>query len=113
MEEKRKLERFDLTLPAKIAELGREKGVQHNLLTKNICAGGAFFETKKHFLTENARVSIDLAMPTGAQIKITGTVLRSEPAGVAIRFNNEYKIIPLIKSSRESDKSYKNFSPIQ
>ena len=106
MVERRKLERFDLRLPAKIGEPEREKGVQNNLLTRNICAGGAFFETKKHLLTKKSRVSFDLVVPTGVQIKVTGVVLRSEPTGVAVRFDNDYKMIPPVKSSHKSNKFY-------
>jgi hypothetical protein len=97
--ERRKLERFDLRLPAKIDELEGEKGRQHNLLTKNICAGGAFLEANKQPLTENSRVSIDLVVPTGIQIKVTGVVLRSEPTGTAVRFDNGYQMTPLVKTS--------------
>ena len=98
MVERRKLERFDLRLPAKIEGLGRKKGVQHNLLTNNISAGGAFLETANH-LPENSRVSIDFVVPTGVLVKVTGAVLRSEPTGIAIRFDNKYQLTPLRKNS--------------
>ena len=100
----------DLRLPAKIGELELEKGMQHNLLTRNICSGGAFFETKKHLLTENSRVSIDVVVPTGVQIKVADVVLRSEPTGVALRFDNEYQMILPVKNSHKSNKFY-NSSP--
>jgi hypothetical protein len=95
--ERRKLERFDLRLLAKIEGLGLKKGV-HNLLTRNISAGGAFLETTKH-LPENSRVSIDFVVPTGVLVKVTGAVLRSEPTGIAVRFDNEYQLTPLQKNS--------------
>ena len=98
MVERRKLERFDLRLPAKMEGLGPKKGVRHNLLTNNICAGGAFLETTNH-LPENSRVSIDFVVPTGVQIKVTGVVLRFEPTGIAIGFDNEYQMTPLLKTS--------------
>lgn len=97
MVERRKLERFDLRLPAKIQGLGLKKGV-HNFLTKNVSAGGAFLETTKQ-LPENSRVSIDFVVPTGVLVKVTGDVLRSEPTGIAIRFDNEYQLTPLRKNS--------------
>ena len=97
MVERRKFERFDLRLPAKIEGLGQKKGA-HNLLTKNISAGGAFLETTKP-LPENSRVSIDLVVPTGVLIKVTGAVLRSKSTGIAVRFNNEYQLTPLQKNS--------------
>ena len=97
MVERRKLERFDLRLPAKIESLDREKE-EHNLLTKNISAGGAFLETTNP-LSEKSRVGIDFIVPTGVLVKVTGVVLRSEPMGIAIRFDNEYQLTPLQKNS--------------
>ena len=94
MVERRKLERFDLRLAAKIEGLGLRKGVHNSALTRNISAGGAFLETTKH-LPENSRISIDVVMPTGVLVKVTGAVLRSEPTGIAIRFDNEYQLKPL------------------
>ena len=98
MVERRKLERFDLRLPAKIEGLGLIKGVYNSLFTRNISAGGAFVETTKHF-PENSRVSIDLAVPTGVLVKVTGAVLRSDPTGIAVRFDNKYQLTPLQKNS--------------
>ena len=97
MVERRKLERFDLRLPAKIEGLGLKKG-SHNLITRNISAGGAFLETTNQF-PEKSRVSIDVVMPTGVLVKVTGAVLRSEPTGIAIRFANKYQLTPLQKNS--------------
>ena len=97
MIERRKLERFDLRLPAKIENLGRKKR-GYNLLTKNISAGGVFLETTNPF-PEKSRVGIDFAVPTGVLVKVTGVVLRSEPTGIAIRFDNEYQLTPLQKNS--------------
>jgi hypothetical protein len=94
--ERRKLERFDLRLPAKIERLSLIKGM-HNLLTRNISSGGAFLETTKH-LPENSRINVDLVVPTGVLLKITGAVLRSEPSGIAVRFDNEYQLTPLQKN---------------
>lgn len=85
-------------LPAKIEGLGRKKW-GYNLLTKNISAGGAFLETTNP-LPEKSRVGIDFAVPTGVLVKVTGVVLRSEPTGIAIRFDNEYQLTPLQKNSR-------------
>ena len=96
MVERRKLERFELRLPAKIEGLGLKKGA-HNLLTRNISAGGAFLETTNQ-LPENSRVSIDFVVPTGVLVKVAGVVLRSEPTGIAIRFDNEYQLTPLQKN---------------
>jgi hypothetical protein len=100
MVERRELERFDLRLPGTIEVLSQTKEII-TLFTRNICAGGAFFESTRH-VPENSRVKIDLLVPTGVQIKVTGAVLRSEPAGMAIRFDKAYNITPIgkIRSSR-------------
>ena len=104
MVERRKLERFDLSLSAKIEGVGL-KGGGHSFLTKNISAGGAFLETTNH-LPENSQVGTNFVVPTGVQIEATGVVLRSEPTGVAVRFDNDYKMIPPVKSSHKSNKFY-------
>jgi hypothetical protein len=93
MVERRELERFDLRLPGTIKVLDQTKEII-TLFTRNICAGGAFFESTRH-LPENSRVKIDLLVPTGVQIKVTGAVLRSEQSGMAIRFDKAYNITPL------------------
>lgn len=105
MEEKRKLERFDLKVPARIEGVGnrRDKDIL-DLITSDICAGGAFFHTDQP-LPEGTKVRIDLVLPLAglrrllsdydhAHIKVTGTVLRKEPSGMAICFNRDYLIRP-------------------
>ena len=97
MTDKRKLERFDLELPATIELLtsDQEKSLL-NLLTTNICSGGAYFHTTQP-LPEGTQVKIDLVLPLDklrklkdehkqAYIKVTGTVLRSKSEGMAIFF---------------------------
>ena len=105
MKERRKLERFDLHIPAKIELLikKREKELIR-LLTENVCAGGAYFHTTKP-LPESTPVKIDLVLPLDklktlkdewkhALIKVTGKVLRSEPEGMAVCFDKDYQIRP-------------------
>ena len=93
MKERRKLERFDLRLPAEIDVAGGETRIR-NLFTRNICAGGAFFETSDP-LPLHTQVKIDLVAPTRVQIIVVGSVCRSEPGGMAIQFDEEYKLLPL------------------
>lgn len=103
MAAKRSLERFDLELPATIELLTPDQ--EHrllNLLTTNICSGGAYFHTTQP-LPEGTQVKIDLVLPLDklrklkdehkqAYIKVTGTVLRSESEGMAICFDEDYQI---------------------
>ena len=105
MKEKRTLQRFDLEIPAKIESTtsDQEKRLL-NLLTSNICSGGAFFHTTQP-LPEGTQVKIDLVLPLDklkqlkddckqAYIKVTGRVLRSESEGMAILFDKDYLIRP-------------------
>ena len=104
MKDRRKLERFDLKLPAEIVVIGtgQQKEV-FNLITKNICAGGAFFFATNP-LPERTQVQINLTLMierlkelTGAQgyIKIRGIVKRSEASGMAICFHEDYQMMSI------------------
>lgn len=104
MKERRKLERFQLSLPAEIVvESADQKKEVFNLTTRDICAGGAFFRTM-HPLPEGTQVQIKLSVPsnslkkitgTHGHVKISGTVKRSEPSGMAICFHKKYEIMPV------------------
>jgi len=102
-QEQRKCERFTLNIPTKIetviSEQAKDKEIL-NLLTKDICAGGAFFHTSQS-LPEGTDVKIDFVLDINklkkltenrAYIKIKGTVLRSDSEGMAICFHKNYKI---------------------
>jgi hypothetical protein len=104
MKEKRRLERFDLELPATIELVtpDHEKSLL-NLLTTNICSGGAYFHTKQP-LPEGIQAKIDLVLPLDklkklkdeckqTHIKVTGTVLRSESEGMAMSFDEDYQLV--------------------
>ena len=104
MKERRRLERFDLEVSGAIELLapGQEREIL-NLLTSNICSGGAYFHTTKP-LREGTRVKIDLVLLLDrlkrlkeeykqAYIKVTGKVLRSESEGIAICFDEDYRIM--------------------
>ncbi|MBU4260099.1 MAG: PilZ domain-containing protein [Proteobacteria bacterium] len=116
-QKQRKFERFTLNIPAKIETIisGQAKDPARsclamaggkeilNLLTKDICAGGAFFHTSQP-LPEGTEVKIDFVLDINklkkltenrAYIKIKGTVLRSDSEGMAICFHKNYKITPI------------------
>ena len=103
--ERRRLERFDLQVPAKIEVLSHpiDASAMVELLTKDICAGGAYFPTKAPF-PAGTKVKLDILLPlrtvstvtdtTRGLIKVNGTVIRSGPAGMAIGFDEGYLITP-------------------
>ena len=104
MKDRRRLERFALNLPAEVQVAhpdGTEETVE--LVTTNICAGGAFFDTLFP-LPEGIAVEIGLFLTfrqsknlTGSRghIRIKGVVRRSEPAGMAIAFDEDYQFTNL------------------
>ncbi len=103
MSERRKHERYTIALPARV-EVVTAGGKQIlNLLTKNVCAGGALLDTDRVFpIGSQVRVNIAvrserLKEMAGAQtlIKVEGRVVRSDQTGTAIRFNKDYKILKL------------------
>lgn len=106
MEERRKLERFTLRLPAIIKVVEPKNQVEnrvHHLWTKEISSAGGFFHTVVPFPL-GTKVNIELVLDTGrftspalnqTQIKLAGTVLRAESDGVAICFENGYKMFPV------------------
>ncbi|RJR44984.1 MAG: hypothetical protein C4576_12530 [Desulfobacteraceae bacterium] len=105
MLEKRKLQRFDLKIPAKVEYLSRNSdGNVLDLMTSNLCSGGAYIATNQP-LPEGTKVKVDLELPLGgikrviweydyADIRVTGIVIRRESVGMAISFNKDYSIRP-------------------
>lgn len=102
--ERRRLERFELQVPAKIEVLSSADTVPiTELLTSDICAGGAYFPTKAP-LPPGTKVKLDILLPlrnvsvisdhTRGLIKVNGTVIRSGLAGMAIGFDEGYLITP-------------------
>ena len=111
--EHRKLERFRLEIPAKIEVIGtgKQKGTIE-VLTSDICAGGAYFQTKKP-LPQGTQVKIDMVLPlehlrkvseeyNRAYIKVSGTVLRTESSGMAVSFDEDYELGPYIEDAGDS-----------
>ena len=102
MIEKRKFERFEMQVPAKVETLAREATTrQLSLKTSNVCAGGAYFSTPDA-LTEGTNVRLELVLTfnegkmladaKNARVRILGTVIRSQHDGMAIRFSDDYVI---------------------
>lgn len=103
---KRKMERFSLELPARISITGKakvEEPESFECITSDISAGGAFFHTDK-LLPVGTEMHVDLVLPLDelkkikgkrARIKVKGAVVRMGEKGMAICFDEEYKISPM------------------
>ena len=97
------MERFNLELPAKLTWTGKDKEHESTeLLTSNICAGGAFFKTNKP-LTVGTDVKSAIILPLDkfenvknkiSHIDISGSVTRTDQQGMAICFDKKYKSFP-------------------
>ena len=102
MQERRKFERFQLRLPGKIETVAiRRRKETSELFTDDVSAGGAFFPTD-HPLPLGTQVQLQLILAnerirqlTGEEgcMRLEGTVVRSEPTGMAISFDENYDIV--------------------
>jgi len=109
--ERRKMERFTLQLPAKLAMVAEDsEQAILELLTSDVCAGGAFFQTGQP-LPPGTEVKIDLVLPLDelkklegkkALIKVKGAVVRTTRDGMAIAFNEHFDITA-IKNQEKKD----------
>jgi len=105
----RKMERFDLALRSRLRLPGMEKPEFINLLTSDVCAGGAFFKTDLP-LPIGTEVEVDLVLPLDnlkrlnahqALIKVSGAVIRSDDQGIAVCFNEDYQISRLPSDTKK------------
>jgi hypothetical protein len=106
MVEKRRLERFDLTAPARVTVEPKSGEKKHlNLTTKNISSSGAYLYCPQHF-PKGSRVKMELLISVAAlkkatgdngraKIKVQGSIIRVDPDGIVVRFESKYKITAL------------------
>jgi Tfp pilus assembly protein PilZ len=103
MREQRSMERFGLELKARVSLKNNDRNRKWvNVLTSNICAGGTFLLTRQPFPV-GTKVNLEVVLPLREKksslkdslIKISGMVIRTEEAGMALRFDDEYQILPL------------------
>jgi hypothetical protein len=103
MKERRKFERFSLTLPARMETINSGKKQVFELKTRDISSSGAFIYTPEQF-SEGDRFKLNLIVSsekikklTGAKslIECEGSVIRSTPSGMAICFDKECQILSL------------------
>ena len=100
---RRKMERFDLKLPAELFWTGKDNEQESmKLMTSNVCAGGAYLNTKNPLPKEtpvklNITLQFDRLHKSGPRLSIIdvlGYVVRTDHQGMAICFNRNYKIFP-------------------
>ena len=98
---RRKHERFDLSFSSRIEAAGQERELQ--LFTRDISCCGAYFHTEQ-VIAEGAQVRVEIVVEnstlknlTGYDscIKVSGTVVRCDSQGMAIRFNGQEEISPV------------------
>lgn len=103
MEERRKLERYQLHVPTKI-ELADASG-HHEMLqleTKDISADGAFFVSPTP-ISEGTNIKLKMILSVEKlkdligvynkiELELQGQVVRSDSNGIAVLFDRKYKI---------------------
>ena len=104
MKERRKIQRIELSTPARIEALVKGgKKISLKAETKDISSHGAYFLTKDR-VEENTKLDIELLLSMGKllellkgkkqiRIVIQGTVIRSDQDGIAVSFGRRYQII--------------------
>lgn len=101
---RRRLERFEIAVPAQIAVAVDNRRRTMHLITHDISAGGAFFQTDT-LLPVGTEVLIELTLlaelfrnvkpPSQALIRLAGKVLRHDFDGMAIGFTEHFQIQPV------------------
>ncbi len=103
MLDKRTMERFDLEIAAHIQAGAEDESESIDVVTKDVCSGGAFFQTDTP-LAIGTGVKVDLVMPISELkkmdadsvfVRVSGEVIRSDQEGMAVCFGKKYKITPL------------------
>ena len=104
MEERRRLERFDLALPSTVGILDPKElmiGKPIDCLTRDVSSSGAYFLTRDPLPTGTC-VSLEMALKPESgrrpsvfsQMKTRGSVVRAEPAGMAVCFSGRCRLVP-------------------
>ncbi len=100
--EMRKVRRFDLELPGYIRVANEQEGAAVELISSDVCSGGARFLTRQS-MPVGTEVEIGLLLPerqlgevdTGkVLLEVGGSVIRSDSKSMAVRFGETYQVIP-------------------
>ncbi len=98
---RRKFERFEINAPATLEVNGQDNRTLQ-LHTKDISAGGAYFQSAEP-LDQGVKVTAEIIIPnetitnltgTEFQLKVHGTVVRTDDGGMAVRFLGQ-EIMPV------------------
>jgi len=101
--ERRKIERFTFGLPARLSAGPRDSAKTFELKTRDISAGGAFLYTRTP-LPIGSKVSVEIVLPLDqlktlvgkrSSVSVMGQVVRKDDQGMAVRFEESYRISPL------------------
>ena len=111
MIERRKFERFELSLQASVSVCGGGLSkAPVSLTTKDVSTNGAYFQTADP-LPVGTKVDVDLLLMLAdtnaaggkkAWIKASGKVHRTDPSGMVIRFDEDSKILPFSSETASS-----------
>jgi Tfp pilus assembly protein PilZ len=103
--DRRQLQRFQLRAPAIIKSALEDKETVSELYTRDICSGGAFFQTDQPLPTGiGVEVTLFLLisasreweeLPRSVKVTTDGMVVRSEGDGMAVAFSEQYQMAPV------------------
>ena len=101
--DRRKMDRFDLNLPAKLFWTEKDEEQKSiELMTSNVCAGGTYLKTNCPLPT-GTQIKMNLALQLDrlreqsrqlSMVDVSGYVIRSDHHGMAICFDKNYRILP-------------------
>jgi hypothetical protein len=105
MGDRRNVERFDLALPSTLGILVEPREVvvskPIDCLTRDISSAGAYFLTREPLPTGTfVEIEMILTPESGrrgsalSQVKAKGSVVRTEPAGMAVCFSGRCRLLP-------------------
>lgn len=97
MNDRRCLQRYELAIPAVIIDVpALEEYPEATLMTRDISASGAFFDTRQP-LVPGTILGLELRLPVrgypGGRVQLHGTVVRSTPTGMAVSFDDDCRFL--------------------
>ena len=97
MNDRRRLQRYDLAIPAVIIDVPAvHECPEAALMTRDISASGAFFDTRQP-LAPGTMLGLELRLPArdypGGRVQLRGTVVRRTPTGMAVSFDDDYHFL--------------------